>query len=103
MVCKYANSEGTTIPGIECKKFPQTILICKSVIISSNYNKISKQQASWNDHSWANMGAMSFVVYFDQVLGAACTQKLVETLFCPFSTFFVDLRCFKKAQKKGII
>ena len=56
MVCEYANSESTTIPGIEFKKFPETNFICKSVIISSNYNKISNQQASWNDHSLTNMG-----------------------------------------------
>ena len=33
------------------------------------------------------------VVYFDQLLGVACTQKLVELLFQPFSTFlFSDFR-----------
>ena len=38
-----------------------------------------------------------FVVYFDQLSGAACTQKLVKTffsavfkLFCSFQTFFSE-------------
>ena len=33
-------------------------------------------------------------VYFDQLLAAACTGKLVITLFWPFSTFFVDFQTF---------
>ena len=35
------------------------------------------------------------VVYFDQLLGAACTQKLVETFFSAvFLTFFVHFKAF---------
>ena len=34
------------------------------------------------------------VVYFDQLLGAACTGKLVITLLGTFSTFFVDFQTF---------
>ena len=33
-------------------------------------------------------------MYFDHILGAACTQKLVIILFRPFSTYFDDPRCF---------
>ena len=33
-------------------------------------------------------------MYFDQLLGAARTQKLVEILFQPFSTFFVHFKPF---------
>ena len=34
------------------------------------------------------------VVYFDQLLGASRTRKLIKTLFQPFSTFFVRLKPF---------
>ena len=34
------------------------------------------------------------VVYFDQLLGAARTQKLVETFFSHFSTFFVHFKAY---------
>ena len=37
---------------------------------------------------------MMVVVYFDQLLGAACTQKLVVTFFSCFSTFFVHFKAF---------
>ena len=37
---------------------------------------------------------VKFVVYFDQLLGATHTQKLVETFFQMFSTFFVHFRAF---------
>ena len=35
-----------------------------------------------------------YVVYFYLLLGAACTQKLVETFFPPFSTFFAHFKAF---------
>ena len=36
-----------------------------------------------------------YVVYFDQLLGAARTQKLVETIFTAvFNTFFVHFQTF---------
>ena len=38
----------------------------------------------------------NIVVYFDQLWGAARTPKMVETLFWPFTTNFVDLRCLGK-------
>ena len=34
------------------------------------------------------------VVYFDQLLGAAHTLKLVETFFCRFSTFFDHFKAY---------
>ena len=34
-------------------------------------------------------------MYFNQLLGAAHTRKLVETLFQPFSTFLI-FKCFSK-------
>ena len=37
---------------------------------------------------------LTFVVYFNQLLGATCTQKLVETFFRHFSTFFVYFKAF---------
>ena len=37
------------------------------------------------------------VVYFDQLSGAACTQKLVKLIF---QTFFVDFRC--EITEKGL-
>ena len=45
---------------------------------------------------------LSNVVYFDQFLGAAHTQKLVETFFQPFLNFFVHFKAFsvKNQQKK---
>ena len=46
------------------------------------------------------------VVYFEQLLGAAHTQKLAEILFQPFSTFFVHFKSFSvisclKSTKKS--
>ena len=35
------------------------------------------------------MPTFSFVVFFNQILGAALTQKLVKILFSSVSTFFV--------------
>ena len=32
------------------------------------------------------------VLYFDQLLGPECNQKLVKIIFWPFSTFLVPLR-----------
>ena len=56
------------------------------------------------------------VVYFDQLLGDACTRKLVETLFwavfnlfCSFLTFFSDFsseikkKHFKTVDWKNIV
>ena len=34
------------------------------------------------------------VVYFDHLLGAACTQKLVETIFQPFFNLFCSFQTF---------
>ena len=54
---------------------------------------------------------VAYVVYFDQLLGAARTQKLVEQLFQPFSAFFsfqtflndftaeINKKCLKKNNK----
>ena len=39
---------------------------------------------------------VSCVVYFQQLLGAARTQILVDTLFLPFSTFLVHFKCFSR-------
>ena len=39
-----------------------------------------------------DLNTMSNVVYFNQILGAAHNQKLVETLFLPFSTFLVHFK-----------
>ena len=37
-----------------------------------------------------------YVVYFDQLLGAACTQKMVETLYSAVFTLFYFLMVFNK-------
>ena len=37
-----------------------------------------------------------YVVYFDQLWGAACTQELVETFFQPFFNLFAHFKAFSK-------
>ena len=55
-------------------------------------------------HKIQQLSQKSFksVVYFDQLLGAACTQKLVEQHFQLFSSFFVHFKPFSVISRQRI-
>ena len=57
-------------------------------IIDQNFSKLTNGKTI--NPTRLDFGWLMGVVYFDQLLGAARTKKLVETFFfCRFSTFFV--------------
>ena len=83
----------------ECKSYVKRPIItifpigqcCKKVLFTCNRYTLKNPKALL---AWIYKKDFTNVVYFDQLLGAARTQKLVETFFQPFSTFFDHFKPF---------
>ena len=61
---------------------------------SSTSMPVLPKPSGLTSYYWQDIRCVPSVVYFDQLLDAACTQKLVETFFQPFFNLFCSFQSF---------